>query len=57
MYIPFSTAELQCATKLGPVGKQEKLKRELFTVYRHPELLHAGKTSLSLLKSLYENNL
>jgi hypothetical protein len=38
------------------VGNQEKMKTELSTLYWHPEL-HTGMTALSLLKSIYENNL
>ncbi|KAK0146626.1 hypothetical protein N1851_014023 [Merluccius polli] len=46
------TSELDCAVKLWPLDNKEKLKSELITLE-----LHTGKTALSLLKSIYENNL
>ncbi|XP_071754178.2 zinc finger MYM-type protein 1-like [Centroberyx gerrardi] len=54
--LSFLTSELDCAVKLWPVGNEEKLKSELTTLYRHTEL-HTGKTALSLLTSIHENNL
>jgi hypothetical protein len=41
---------------LWPLDNKEKLKTEQITLYRHSEL-HTGKAALSLLKSIYENNL
>ncbi|KAK0145279.1 Zinc finger MYM-type protein 1 [Merluccius polli] len=54
--LSFPTSELDCAVKLWPLDNKEKLKSELITLYRHSEL-HTGKTALSLLKSIFENNL
>ncbi|KAK0156419.1 Zinc finger MYM-type protein 1 [Merluccius polli] len=54
--LSFPTSELDCAVKLWPLDNKEKLKSELITLYCHSEL-HTGKTALSLLKSIYENNL
>ena len=50
------TSEVDCAVKLWPLGNEEKLKSELTTLYRHTEL-HTGKTALSLLRSIHDNNL
>lgn len=49
----FPTSELDTTVKLWPVGKKEKLKPELTTLYRLTEL---GKTAQSLLTSIHENN-